>query len=405
MLDEVRKKAEELSPRLVEIRRQLHRRPELGFNEKETAALVTDFLREHGLEVQEGVAGTGVVGLLRGGLGGSGSDGTPSGRTIAVRADMDALPVQELSEVEYKSQRDGVMHACGHDAHMSVALGCAAVLAGSKDKIRGNVKFIFQPCEEQPPGGAEPMIAAGVLENPVVDGIIGYHVNPYLPVGFIGVKDGAIMAAADEFSITIKGKGGHAANPHQAVDAILVAAQAVQALQAVASRQVNPTEPVVLSVCSIHGGTTFNVLAEEVQLLGTVRTLNPNLQQRMPGMMRKILDGVTGAYGAAYELDYRFGYPALVNNAELLKVVTETAQEVLGPNKVMHFTAPSMGSEDFACFAEKVPGAYFFLGARPGSGEVFPWHHPKFTIDEQALPVGVSVVTAAVLKALERWKE
>lgn len=396
-MDEVRKKAKELGPRLVDIRRRLHRFPELGFAERETAVLVAEFLREHGLEVQEGIAGTGVVGLLRGEAPGSAG---ASGKTIALRADLDALPVQEQNDVDYKSQRDGVMHACGHDAHTAIALGCAAVLAGIRNKIRGNVKFIFQPCEEQPPGGAEPMILAGVLADPVVDGIIGYHVNPYLPVGFIGLGDGAIMAAADEFSITIKGKGGHAADPHLAVDTILVATLAVQALQAIASRQVEPTEPVVLSICSIHGGTAFNVLAEEVQLLGTVRTLNPNLQQRIPDMMRKILDGMTGAYGATYELSYKFGYPALVNNPELLAVVSEAAKEVLGPNKVMHYISPSMGSEDFACYAEKVPGAYLFLGARPAEGEVFPWHHPKFNLNEEVLPAGVTVVTAAVLRAL-----
>lgn len=400
MVGLVREKAEKIASKLVEMRRQLHRFPELGFEERETAALVLGFLREHGLEVQAGVAGTGVVGLLRGGA---------PGRTIAVRADMDALPVQEQNDIEYKSRRDGVMHACGHDAHMAVALGCAAVLAEMRDRIKGNVKFIFQPCEEQPPGGAEPMIEAGALARAVpvsanasdmVDGIIGYHVNPYLPVGFIGVKDGAIMAAADEFIITVKGRGGHAANPHQTVDTILVAAQAVQALQSITSRQVDPVEPMVLSVCSIHGGTTFNVLAEEVRLQGTVRTLNPNLQQQVPGMMRKILDGVTGAYGAAYELDYRFGYPALVNDQSLLATVGEAAKEVLGPNRVMQFTAPSMGSEDFACYAEKVPGAYFFLGARPEAGDIFPWHHPKFNINEEVLPVGVAVVAAAVLRAL-----
>lgn len=402
MLSLIRGKAEEIAPKLVEIRRQLHRFPELGFEERETAALAAEFLRGIGLEVQEGIAGTGIIGLLRGSAQG---DGLPDGqqrpgRTIAVRTDMDALPVQEQNDMEYKSRRAGVMHACGHDAHMAVALGSAAILVGMRDKIHGNVKFIFQPCEEKPPGGAELMIKAGVLENPAVDGIIGYHVNPYLPAGFIGVKDGAIMAAADEFIITIKGKGGHAANPHQAVDTILAAAQAVQALQAIASRQVDPVEPVVVSVCSIHGGTAFNVLAEEVQLQGTVRTINPNLQQQMPDMMRQILGGITGAFGASYELEYKFGYPALVNNPQLLASISEAAREALGPNRVLPFATPSMGSEDFACYAQKVPGAYIFLGARPAEGEIYPWHHPKFNINEEVLPMGAAVVTAAVLKAL-----
>lgn len=392
MFEQIISEANRLQPELVEIRRHIHRNPELGFEEWETAKLVSEKISGLGLRVTKGVAKTGILAVLP-------REG--SSRTIALRADMDALPVEEQNDVPYKSVNPGIMHACGHDAHLAMLIGAAKILSFLKDGLKVNVKFIFQPCEEQPKGGAAPMIKAGVLEKPKVDAIFGLHINPYLPAGFLGLKEGIVMAAADEFTIEIKGRGGHGAAPHQTVDPIVVSAYVIQALQLIVSRQTDPLEPVVVSVCAIKGGQSFNIIADRVTLTGTVRTLNPQVQQQMPEAIRNIVKGVTSAFGADFNFDYQWGYPLLRNNQQMLDIVRQAGRAVVGRQKVLQINMPSMGAEDFACFTGHVPGAYFFLGAQPPGGVSHPWHNPKFDIDEAALATGAAVLAGCVVKAQE----
>lgn len=382
MAFDFRRQAEYWKSHMVQWRRQLHQHPELGFQEWETARLIATVLAEAGLEVQTGIAGTGVVGVLQ---------GKKKGRGIAVRADMDALPITEKTNLPFASTRPGVMHACGHDAHVAIALGAARILAEVRSELAGTVKFIFQPAEESPPGGAVAMLRAGVLDNPPVQAIVALHVNPHLPVGTVGLKEGVAMAAVDTFTLTIRGRGGHSAAPHQAVDAILVAAVAVQALQAIASRLTNPLDPVVVSVGTIHGGTKNNVVADEVVLTGTTRTLSPEVRQQLPKLMRQLLDGVVRAYGASYELDYREAYPPLVNDARLLALVEKSCRRVVGSEHTLRVHLPAMGSEDFAYFAQVLPAAHFDLGVGKARATNYPWHHPCFDLDEEALPIGASL--------------
>lgn len=379
---EARARAAEMS----EIRRKVHRYPELGFEETETAKLVAAHLAKLGFEVSGAVARTGVVGLLRGGL---------PGPTIALRADMDALPILEQTGLEFASERPGLMHACGHDAHVAVTLGAAHLLAGYRQELRGSVKFLFQPSEETPPGGAAAMIEEGVLDNPPVDAILGLHVNPHLPVGFIGVKDGVTMAAADNFRVVVRGRGGHGAAPHQAADAVVAAAAVIQGLQTISSRLVDPVVPVVVTVGTIHGGYKANVIADQVEMHGTVRTILPELRQQMPETMQKILDGVAAAYGCKIDLDYLRGYPPVENEPAMVSLLVEAGKLITGPGRVLKIAHPSMGGEDFAYFLQRVPGVYFYLGAGKQEGPVYPWHHPQFDINEEALPVGAAVLAQA----------
>lgn len=380
---------------IIAIRRRIHQNPELGFEEFETARYISTYLKDLGLEVQEDIGKTGVVGLLRGGLISSNS------KTVAVRADMDALPVTEEAEVEYASTKKGIMHACGHDAHVAMTLGLAKVLTRFKDKLAGNVKFIFQPCEERPPGGAIEMIKEGVLENPKVDAIIGMHVNPMVTSGFIGFKKGVLMAATDEFELTIKGKGGHGAVPHQTIDTVVLGAQVIQALQTIPSRRVDPVEPMVLTIGMVKAGVAPNVIADTMVLVGTVRTLDSNLREAIPKLMRQVIGGVAAGAGGTYELKYEFGYPALYNNEQMVTLVKAAAQEVAGEGKAMLVKNPSMGGEDFAYFAEKIPACYCFLGVGYLDRENYPWHHPKFDLDESKLALGTAILAKAIVKYLE----
>ena len=392
MFECIRREAGMLQKELVEIRRQIHRNPELGFEEWETAGLVHSKLSGLGLQVKGGIAKTGIAAVLKG------NDSWP---TIALRADMDALPIEEQSDVPYKSEKKGIMHACGHDAHVAMLIGAAKILSKIRDRLKCNVKFIFQPCEEKPRGGAEPMIKEGVLENPAVDLIFGLHVNPYLQAGFIGLKEGMVMAAADQFKVEIIGKGGHGAAPHQTIDPILVAAHVVQALQAVVSRQTDPIEPVVVSVCAINGGQSFNVIADRVELSGTVRALNSQVQQYIPQKIRNIIKGITSAYDAGFNFDYQWGYPALVNNGKALEAVRLAGNDIVGRQRVVNVSIPSMGAEDFACFTGRVPGAYFFLGVKRSEEEIHPWHNSRFDIDESSLSTGAAVLAGCVVHGAE----
>ena len=376
---------------LVNIRRHLHENPELGFEEVATAQYIADYLAGLGLEVTSQVAKTGVVALLR---------GARPGKTVAIRADMDALPIQELNEVPYKSKHPGKMHACGHDAHVAAAIGAARILWELRDQINGNVKFIFQPAEEAP-GGAEPMIAAGVLENPAVDAIIGGHVWGSLESGIIEVMSGPTMASSDIIRLKIIGKGGHAAQPHTTIDPIVIASEIVGALQKLVSRQTDPFESVVISICSFHAGDVFNVIPHSAYLEGAVRTLNNELRHELPHKIEKIIRGITEPYGATYELDYYLGYPVTVNDPGVTETVRKAAVSVLGADKVRVAARASMGGEDYAYFLNKVPGTYIRIGTRnPEKGICQEMHHPRFDIDEAVLELTRVVYAQAAFDLL-----
>ena len=376
---------------LVNIRRHLHENPELGFEEVATAQYIADYLAGLGLEVTRQVAKTGVVALIRGAW---------PGKTVAIRADMDALPIQELNEVPYKSKHPGKMHACGHDAHVAAAIGAARILWELRDQINGNVKFIFQPAEEAP-GGAEPMIAAGVLENPTVDAIIGGHVWGGLESGIIEVMSGPTMASSDIIRLKIIGKGGHAAQPHTTIDPIVIASEIVGALQKIVSRQTDPFEAVVISICSFHAGDVFNVIPHSAYMEGAVRTLNNELRQELPQKIEKIIRGITEPYGATYELDYYLGYPVTVNDPGVTETVRRAAISVLGGDKVRVAARASMGGEDYAYFLNKVPGTYIRIGTRnPEKGICQEMHHPRFDIDEAVLELTPVVYAQAAFDLL-----
>ena len=376
---------------LIRIRRHFHENPELGFEEVQTSAHIADILEGLGLEVRRNVAKTGVVALLK---------GAKPGKTVAIRADIDALPVQESNDVPYKSKTPGKMHACGHDVHITAAIGAAMLLAEHRQSIAGNVKFIFQPAEETP-GGAQPMIDAGVLENPKVDAIIGGHVWGSLDSGVIEVLPGPIMASADILRLTIHGKGGHAAHPHDTIDPVVIGSEIVGALQKIVSRQTDPTEAVVISICLFRAGDTFNVIPNSAYLEGTVRTLNNDLRQKIPQKIEAILRGITEAYGATYDLDYTFSYPATINDPAVTESVRQSASKIIGAENVRTAARASMGAEDFAYYLLAVPGTYIRVGVRNAAkGITHDIHHPQFDIDEDILATMPAIYAQAALDLL-----
>jgi len=401
--------ARALLPQMVAVRRDLHMNPELGGEERRTAGMVASKLCELGIGVQEGVGGTGVVGLIRGRGAASASSADPSRdrdpgpeHCVALRADMDALPIDDRKDVDYRSRVPGVMHACGHDGHVAMLLGAAKLLASLAGEFSGCVKLIFQPAEEGP-GGAAPMIRDGVLSNPNVSAVVAAHLWPDLPTGVIAVKGGPVMAAADSITITVTGEGGHGAAPHRSCDAIVVAAQAIMALQTVVSRQVNPVDPLVLTIGTICGGYRHNVIADQVTMTGTVRTLSPTLRRTVPDVIRRTLEGIARSAGAEIECAYSPGYPPLVNDERVAALVADSARKMLGKRHVIEDVEPSMGGEDFAYFLEQVPGAMFMLGAgNPEKGACHPAHHPKFDFDEDAMAIGAALMVDVALELLER---
>jgi amidohydrolase len=371
-------------PGLVKLRRELHQNPELCFKELKTSEKVTKELNLLDLKVKKGIAITGVVGLL---------DGKRSGKTVALRADMDALPILEQTNLPYKSKNPGVMHACGHDIHMTCVIGAAKILSAMKDELNGNVKFIFQPSEEVHPGGAKPMIQEGVLKNPNVSGIFGLHCDPSIPIGKIGVREGPFMAQADNFDIIIHGISGHGARPHDGVDAIVVATQIIQGLQTIASRKISPVEPVVISVGKIEGGTARNIICDRVILKGTARSLNQKVAKIIPQLLKEIAGGIAKSAGASAEVIYQTGYPVLVNPPKTTDLARNTIAGMFGRDAVYEIQKPLMGAEDFAYYLQKVSGSFLRLGTRnPGKGTTYPWHHPKFNVDENAIKIGASVL-------------
>jgi amidohydrolase len=374
---------------LIETRRDLHMHPEVAFTEVRTAGIAAERLRALGFEVREGIAKTGVVGILRGGH---------PGKTILVRADMDCLPVTEANEVPYKSLNDGFMHACGHDGHTSIALAAARVLAGRRDRLHGTVKFVFQPAEEGP-GGAKPMIEAGVMEDPRVDACIGLHLWNDLPSGVVGIAEGPLMAATGEWRATIVGKGGHGAAPHATIDPIVAAAHCVTALQSIVARNVDPLKAGVVTVGEFHAGQAFNIIAHEAKLSGTIRSFDDEVHALLERRLAEVLDHVSAGLGATALIDYRRGYPVLRNDAAMCDVVRSAAAEVVGEENVVRAT-PTLGGEDMAYFLREAPGCFFFVGSASPDEHVYPHHNPRFNIDEAALPVGVQVMVRAVEKYL-----
>ena len=368
--------------KIIDWRRHFHLHPELSGEERETALFIAQLLRSWGLTVTEHIGGGyGLIGVL---------EGDPGYQCAALRADMDALPVMEDSSHSCRSLIDGKMHACGHDAHLAMVLGAAEALA--KDPPPGTVKFIFQPHEERKPGGARQMIAAGVLERPDVDAIIATHVTNSFPLGTIGLSEGAVMAASDDFDLVIRGKSGHGAIPQQTVDPIAVAAQLITAYHQIVSRRIDPILPAVLSVCSLHTIDTHNVIPEELVLKGTVRCFDLEVRDKIRTEMYQVAAGICSAWGASFELSYLEGYPPVINDIALTAQMRQAAQTVQGVRAVK-VERPPMGGEDFAIFAAQCPGVFFFTGTGSERCQA-PWHDYAFDIEEDALCLGAQVLEA-----------
>jgi amidohydrolase len=387
---ESRAEAEGLAPQLVGWRRDLHQHPELAFQETRTADLVAQVLKGLGMEVRTGVGRTGVVGLLHGGR---------PGTVVMLRADMDALPIQENSDAPYASQVPGVMHACGHDGHVAMLLGAATLLSRHVADLPGDVLFVFQPAEEGL-GGASTMLADGLLTDPVPAAAFGLHLWNTMPMGRVCAQAGPMMAAADVLEITVRGRGGHGALPHEAVDAIAVTGQILSALQTIVSRNVDPQETAVLTIGTVHGGTAFNVIAETVALGGTIRTFSTAVRETVLTRLRVLLDGIAAGMGATYDLKVQAVAPAVVNDAGIAEVARGAAVHVVGATSVA-WHAPLMVSEDFSEYQRWVPSCYMLLGSgNPVLGLDAPHHSPRFDFDEQVLPLGAALLTAAARRFL-----
>jgi amidohydrolase len=393
MIERIQEKAKEYFHDIQRIRWHLHAHPELSFEEYNTAAYVSSKLSEWGIDHISGVAGTGIVALLEGKNAGK--------RCIALRADMDALPIQEQNTVPYRSVNDGVMHACGHDVHTSCLLGAARILNDLRHEWEGNVKLIFQPGEEKDPGGASLMIAAGVLENPKPEAIFALHVYPHLPAGTVGFHAGLYMASSDEIYITIEGKGGHAALPHQTVDPIAIAALVITGLQQVISRKANPLSPSVLTFGKIQGGFTTNVIPDKVEIAGTFRAMDEQWRTDAHKWIREYVTQTCAAYGAHATVHIPGGYPSLYNDPVLTATATNWAQQFLGHEKVHHLDK-RMSSEDFSFYTRHLPGCYFRLGtSKDGTQFTAPVHNAHFDIDEEALTTGMGMLAWCAVSALE----
>jgi len=364
---------------IIETRRDFHKHPELSFQEKRTSKIVAKKLKSYGLQVIKNVGKTGVIGILK---------GAKQGKTIAMRADMDALPIQETSDITYKSINDGVMHACGHDAHTAMLLGAAEVLSKKNQQIKGEIHFIFQPAEEGY-GGAKFMIEDGAIDN--VDEIYGMHVWNYQKSGTIGIQSGPVMAAADMFTIEIRGIGGHGAAPQGTVDCVVVGAHLIQALQTIVSRNTNPLENTVITVGQINGGYNFNIIADKVTLKGTTRAYTEKNRNMIKKRMKEIISGTEKMFRAKINLKYKDGYPPVVNNLKTTEKIKKISKNIVGNNVIKPYL--SMGGEDFSYFANKIPGCFFFLGTAPKEQPLMsvPQHCSHFNIDENAMLIGSSI--------------
>ena len=391
MTDQIARDVAELKDQLVATRRDLHRVPELAFQERRTGALVADRLDTLGWKVTRGVAETGVVGLL---------EGSRAGRTVMVRVDIDALPIQEPGDRPYSSQVDGVMHACGHDGHTAVGLTVAELLSRYKDSIKGQVKLVFQPAEEIA-AGAVRMIEEGVMEDPAVDRVLSFHLWSPLPVGQVVSQPGPIFSSADEIKITVKGKGGHGGMPHLTVDPIMIASHVVTALQVVLSREVPPSQASVLGFGTIHGGTAFNVVSDQVELTGTVRTLDDSIREQIMKRTEEIAEAVARGFRGEATFQHVRGVPVVVNDGSVARLVAEVAAPIVGEENVVTI-APSQLGDDVTLFLRKAPGCYFLVGcSNPGKGITASHHSAEFDIDEDSLPIATRILTEATLRCLK----
>jgi len=397
---QISQEIEKIKSDIIKIRRFLHINPELSNREFQTSNLIASKLIALDMDVKTEVAKTGVVGLLR---------GEQEGFTIAVRADMDALPIQESTGLQYQSLNKGVMHACGHDIHMAVVLGTAMVLKTLKYKIRGNIKFIFQPAEEGPPagekGGASLMIEEGVLKDPSVGAIFGFHVWPLVETGTVLFSPGSIMAGSDRFLILVKGRSAHGAMPHEGIDAIDLSAQIILNTRAVINRSIDPTSPVVISFGKIEGGKRANIIAEQVAMQGTVRTLDEEIRNKVKKLMEDVIKGTTFQVGASYEFQYTLGSPPVYNHPELAKLLYPSLYAAVGDENVKELK-PVMVAEDFSEFSQIIPGFYFFLGVKnPDANTIYPLHSPYFNPDEKSIAIGIKTMCHLLLDCLQQQEK
>jgi amidohydrolase len=390
MLEQIFKSLEGVHQEMIDIRRDLHMHPELSFQEERTPQVIAEYQRKLGLDVKTGVGGNGVVATLYGGK---------PGKTVAIRADFDALPIHEQNDVPYKSKNPGVMHACGHDAHTAIALGLAKVFSEQKDQLKGSIVFLHQHAEEQNPGGAIAMIEDGCLDG--VDVIFATHMENYFPVGKIIYNNGYILAASDNFEIEVKGTGGHGAFPQDTSDSVLIGSQLVCNLQQIVSRRIDPLKSAVVTVGSFHSGEAPNVIADNAIIKGTVRTFDEDVRNKIEKLIENITAHTCHASGADFRFEYDRGFPATWNHPEPTELLVEAAKKVVDEQDIVSIP-PNMGGEDFSYFLKEVPGTYFFTGsANKEKGFIYPYHHPKFDIDEDALLIGAKTLASAAIMFLK----
>ena len=390
MTDKIKELAKKYSAVIMGAREYFHTNPEIEFTEYKTTKKITEILDEHGIEYKANIAKTGVMAIIR---------GKKDGKTVLLRGDMDALPIQEEADVPYKSVIDGMMHACGHDSHAAGILGAALILNELKDEISGNIKLIFQPAEENL-GGAKPMIEEGILENPKVDAAFGLHVWGPLQEGKAATIKGPMMAAPDNIRIKLIGKGGHASMPNELIDPVLMASEVILNLQTIVSRKVDPLSPMVISCCSIHGGSAQNVIPNEVEIKGTVRTLNSDVREKAPVFIEQALKGITSIYNGSYEFDYILGYPPLVNEEKATEMLINSTEKILGEGNVEIMAKPVMGGEDFAYFSQHVPSAFIFLGIANDLKNPPVHHHPEFAFDSKNTVVSSEIMAQVAVDYL-----
>lgn len=380
-IQDIKNKVDAVFQEIVEIRRDIHMHPESGWDVERTAGIAASEMKKLGLNVRENVGKSGVVADL---------DIPGATNRIALRADMDALPIQEQNDLPYRSKRDGFSHMCGHDSHTAMLIGAAKLLTEMRDSLQANIRFIFQPNEENLPGGAPLMIKDGVLED--VDEIFGLHVWPSLPTGSVGVCSGPALGQPDVFELEIIGSGGHAAMPHLTVDPIIIAAQFVNAAQTIVSRSTNPLDSAVVSITQLHAGTAHNVISKTADITGTVRTFNPDIQKMIRVKLESIIDGLTKAHGASFKLNYIEGYPVTYNHPESTETVRRVAEMLVEPDQLIFPASPTLGGEDFAYYTQMIPGSFLFIGSgNAEKGCIYSLHDPRFQLDEDAMRTGMAM--------------
>jgi amidohydrolase len=386
-----------LLEQMKEIRRDLHRHPELGTQEVRTSRIVADYLKQLGLDVRTGVGGYGVIATL------------PAGERetcVALRADMDALPMEEKNTTPYASARSNVAHCCGHDGHTAILLGTASLLCRFSHLLQGRVKFVFQPSEDKAPGGAIPMIAEGALRNPDVGGIFSLHLNPDLPEGTVGIKSGFCTISSAEFVLKMIGKGTHVASPHKGIDPVAMAGMVIMAGQTIVPRKINPLDPAILSFCTVRGGTASNIIPEEVTLTGSIRTIDPEKREELANALDQVARGVAGACGGTCHLTVKREYPSVFNHLELSTEFKDSAARILQADKVIDLQFPSMTGEDIAYFHQKIPGVHWLLGtANPTMGFTHPLHSPFFDFNEEVMPLGAAIQAVCAVDFLNNRQE